>query len=206
MSLGHFRWWPVLVLAASVATQTEVFFAALTIGLVIVSPVLGGVWSGWPSRPRWMIVGIGVGVVCWVAPVIQQFTGSFGNLAGLLTSGGREKELGLSAGFRTLAFIVWPRPVWLAHNSFRTLYELTKGSVATGVLIFVVITATAAVAWRVNRRELSALAAIGELVFRSHRSDLRRSTFPTFRQSAVPGPNGMDRWAAAFDRGGVGSL
>ena len=55
VALGSFGWWPALVFTASVAAQTELFYAMVAAGLVIVCPFLGGWHSGRPRRFRWLM-------------------------------------------------------------------------------------------------------------------------------------------------------
>jgi hypothetical protein len=73
VALGSFGWWPVLVVTTSVAAQTESFYATVAAGLVIVCPFVGLWHSGRPARFRWLTIGAGVGVLCWLPAVIQEF-------------------------------------------------------------------------------------------------------------------------------------
>ena len=72
---GHLRWWPVLVLTASIAAQSHLAFALPAAVLAIVAPLAGirqrlGVGDGW----TWLPVGLAAGAACWTAPIVQQLT------------------------------------------------------------------------------------------------------------------------------------
>jgi hypothetical protein len=161
VSLGHFRWWPVLVFVASVATQTEVFFATVTLSLVVVTPFLAALQSKWPPRRSWLYWGIGVGFVCWLVPVIQQFGGQFGNMSEFVRAGGREKALGLTEGLRSLAYPLLPGPIWLRSSSYMAFRELGTEPILCGALVIIGLSAVAVIAWRTRRKDLSALAGVG---------------------------------------------
>lgn len=161
VSLGFFRWWPVLVFVASVATQTEVFFATVTVSIVVVSPLLAAQRSKPPTRRGWLYWGIIVGVVCWLVPVIQQFGGRFGNMSAFVDAESKEKALGLTEGLRSLAYPLTPGPIWLRSSSYKAFVQLGSESILTGALVIIGLLAIAVVAWRTRRRDLSALAAVG---------------------------------------------
>src|SRR5215469_5203442 len=69
------KWWPVLVIAASIATQAHLTFAFASIGLVLIALVVGLIDE---FRAKggytWLIAGVIAGAVCWVPPLLQQFT------------------------------------------------------------------------------------------------------------------------------------
>ena len=110
VALGSFGWWPVLVFTASVTVQSQLFYGLIVVSLVVVCPFLAGWHSGRPRRFRWLMIGVGVGIVCWLPTLIQQVFGSYGNLGGLLTA--RHQALfGLAFGVRNLGGIVWPTPL-----------------------------------------------------------------------------------------------
>jgi hypothetical protein len=162
VALGSFRWWPVLVFTASVASQTEVLFATISLVLVVVSPLIGIWHSGRPKRLRWVAVtGLVVGAACWIAPVIQQITGKVGNFAAILQARGSEPSVGLGFGLRTVALTVWPIPIWLHHYTLPgTVEELGRESEVVGLAVFVLLAAVIVWAYRQERRDLAALGGI----------------------------------------------
>jgi hypothetical protein len=162
VSLGRFGWWPVLVFTASAATQTEVLFATLTVALAVLSPLVAIARSGWPSRLRWLVAGLVVGILCWVPTIVQQFTGSFGNVSAFVDAEGSEKAAGLSSGLRTVTLAGWLKPIWLRHFSFPwTFYELDHQSTVIGWLVLLALVVVIALAWRTGRTGLASLASIG---------------------------------------------
>ncbi len=161
VALGSFGWWPVLVFTASVAVQAELFYALVAVSLVILCPFLGGWHSGWPRRLRWLMIGVGVGILCWLPPLIQEVFGSFGNLSGLLAARG-QASLGVAFGLRNLGGIAWPGPLPVRqYDPYTSFSSLGAGPVVAGVVVLVVIAVIAGVAARYRRKDLAALATIG---------------------------------------------
>jgi hypothetical protein len=160
VAVGSFGWWPVLVFTASVTAQTELFYAMFAVGLVVVCPFLGTWHSGRPKRFRWLMIGVGVGILCWLPSLIQQVSGSHGNLSALV-SGGREASLGLAYGLRSLGRVGWPSPLPLDHNSLYSFYFIQFVPVVCGVVVLAAIAAIAGAAWRYGYKDLASLATIG---------------------------------------------
>jgi hypothetical protein len=72
VAVGHLQWWPVVVVAASFATQCHLMFAIGSLSCVVVAPIVGFALSRRISW--WLPAGILAGVACWIVPVVQQFT------------------------------------------------------------------------------------------------------------------------------------
>ena len=161
VAVGSFGWWPVLVFTASVTAQAELFYAMVAVGLVIVCPFLGGWHSGRPRRLRWLMIGFGVGILCWLPPLIQQVFESPGNLSSLV-SGRKEASLGLAFGLRSLGRVAWPSPLPFSQYSLSFLVSSIESvPVVCGVVVLAVTAAIASTAWRYGRKDLAALATIG---------------------------------------------
>ena len=116
---GRLRWWPVTVVAASVVVQCQAAFGPPAVAVCLVAPVLGVVAL---RRQRVgigvvpLVVGLGAGVVVWVAPVIQQFTSRPGNLTLLARAAGDSGPLiGPMAALRALGGATEVPPNWV-HN------------------------------------------------------------------------------------------
>ena len=76
---------PIAVVVASLIVQTH-FTYAYPAGLVFVAGVVGFVMATWTSRSTWRPVAIWslvLGALCWVQPLVDQFTG-IGNLGTVL--------------------------------------------------------------------------------------------------------------------------
>jgi hypothetical protein len=161
---GHLRWWPVLVVTASVAAQSHLAFTLAATLLAILAPLSGvrrradGV-VGW----RWLAVGLGAGVACWTVPIVQQLTGHPGNVTVLLRCVGGHQVMGSSFGLQTLASAVVPPPLWFhrpSGSAHSLLHGLTAHSAGFGIAILVLLAAVAVVAWIARRKDLAVLAGV----------------------------------------------
>jgi hypothetical protein len=167
---GHRRWWPVLVVTASVAAQAHLMFAVASVGLVLVAAVTGLV-DRFRARGGygWLAAGLVAGAACWIAPLEQQVTSAAGraNMSLLLHAENGARHVGLGYALRAMASLAVPSSLWWQQNldQQHDLYQrLGSGPVAAGA---VVLAATAAglvlaVRW-LRSRELAGLAAIGLL-------------------------------------------
>lgn len=161
VALGSFGWWPVLVFTASVAVQAQLTYALVAVSLVIACPFLGGWHSGRPRRFRWLMIGVGVGIVCWLPTFIQEVFGSFGNVTGLFMARG-QASFGFTFGLRNLGGIAWPGPLPVRqYGTYTSFTSLRSGPAVAGVVVLVVMAVIAGVAARYRRRDLAALATIG---------------------------------------------
>ena len=167
---GRLRWWPMLVLTASVAAQCHLTYTLPAALLAILPPLLGtrarrgtrqeaGTSRGW----SWLPVGLTVGVACWATSVVQQLTSNPGNVSVLLRCVGSHRELGAGFGLQTLASAVVPPPLWF-HGQAATagglMRALTAHSAWVGLLVLAMLAVVAVVAWRSGRREVAVLAAV----------------------------------------------
>ncbi|HEX4245846.1 MAG TPA: hypothetical protein VHY77_09780, partial [Acidimicrobiales bacterium] len=164
VALGSLGWWPVLVLTASVAAQCHLIFAISAVALAVLAPVVGLVRNGRTDRFRWLWAGMGVGVICWIAPLIQQITRHPGNLSVLLHTDRTQPGLGIGSGLRILATSGSPHPIWLTRSPsgfFLTLLQLNGHSPEGGLVVLCLIVAITLLAWIFGRRDLAALGAVG---------------------------------------------
>ena len=166
---GRRRWWPVLVVTASVAAQAHLMFALASAALVLVALVAGvadtiraraGYW--------WAVFGLMAGAACWIAPFIQQITGRPGNLRMLIGSLGTRQPAGTAFGLKALSASVLPPTVWWRPAMSFRLEGIARviggGTPAFGVAVLVLTAALLAVAVRPLRsRRLAALAVVSLL-------------------------------------------
>ena len=167
---GRRRWWPVLVLTASVAAQAHLMFALASAALVLVALVAGladtiraraGYW--------WAVVGLMAGAACWIAPFIQQFTSRHGNLSLLIASLGTRQSAGSAFGLKALTASALPPAVWWQPSLSTRLRGHREGDrraarPGSEWRMLVLTAAVLAVAIRPLRsRRLAALAAISLL-------------------------------------------
>jgi hypothetical protein len=167
---GNRRWWVVLVIAGSVASQAHLMFALPSVVLVALTLAVGLVDSlRAKSGYRWVMAGLIVGAGCWVAPFIQQFTGRRGNLAALLNEHGVGPVTGAAFGLKTLTASIQPPPLWWPTSNrlhqLPALQRIADRPAGFAVATLIVIAAVLVIAMRPLRsRRLAALAAVSLLV------------------------------------------
>ena len=163
---GRRRWWPVLVLTASVAAQAHLMFALASAALVLVALVAGladtiraraGYW--------WAVIGVLAGAACWIAPFTQQFSSRHGNLSLLITSLGTRQSAGSAFGLKALTASALPPAVWwqpaLSTRHEGIAREIGGRAPVFGVVMLVLTAAVLPLAIRPLRsRRLAALATI----------------------------------------------
>jgi hypothetical protein len=173
---GHRGWWPALVVTASIASQAHLMFALASVTLVLLTLIVGVIdtvrSSTGRSKParavagyRWAIIGLLLGVACWLGPFIQQFTSRDGNLSKLIANS--ESGLGPRTGWvfavKAISAAVQPPPLWwkssLSPN--RIASEITAHSPWPGVIaLLILVVAIAAALGPLHSRRLAALAAV----------------------------------------------
>jgi hypothetical protein len=179
VAMGSVGWWPVLVLTASVSAQCHLIFAISAVALALLAPVVGLVRHGRTDRFRWLWAGAGVGVICWIAPLIQQVTTHPGNLSVLLHTHRTEPGVGIGFGLRVLSTLGSPHPIWLTRSPsgfFPILALLHEHSPEGGVVVLCLIVAITVLAWIFGRRDLAAVSAVA--VICSAATVLTFTTFP----------------------------
>jgi hypothetical protein len=167
---GRFGWWPVVVLFASVAAQCHLVYAITALALAVIAPLAAFGYRHRPPRWRWLVVGLAMGAVCWVTPLIQEASGHPGNLSLVLRSGTSHARVGLAFGIHALSMAVTPRPIWLTRYPYLAAFlggiphDVDSHSLVWAVLVACLVAVTVLVAWRGKRLELSALAVVGVVV------------------------------------------
>jgi hypothetical protein len=162
---GALRWWPVLVLVGSADVQSHMFYVISAGVLILGAPLLAWARQGRPERFRWLRIGLAVGVVLWLPPLIQEVTGHPGNISQLLRWGHHGKSVGTAFGLRTLSHAATLPPVWLRHypaNYFADFvaFIVPHGSVVGGLLVIFGLVVIGVAAWITSHRDLATLAAI----------------------------------------------
>lgn len=161
---GRRSWWPVLVIAASVAAQAHLMFAIVSAALALVALAVGLADSARDRAGyRWAVVGLVAGAACWAAPVIQQLTGRAGNLTALIHSEATAgHQTGLAFGLKALAGAAGPPPLWWTPlQSLLDLHVIERRSAWFGAVTLAVTVAALIAAIRPLRsRRLAALAGV----------------------------------------------
>ena len=159
--MGRTRWWPVLVVSASVAAESHLLFVVPAVALVVLAGMFGLI-TGRPRRYGWLVVGLGLGLLCWLAPLIQEL-GAHPNLSALIKSGRGQATLGLGFGLRMVGLAGAPNPIWLSHipSGFYTMavFEYGHAPWYGGVILGLLVVITVA-AFVTGRRPLGALGAV----------------------------------------------
>lgn len=168
---GRLRWWPVTVLAATLAAQTQEFVAIACIVLCLITPALGVLTvrrARAALRWGWAIVGLVVAFLLWIVPVVQQLTGHPGNFTLLwralhrhAATLGVEHALGaISAMTRLYPQWTNPLPTHSQLGGFFYAATIFSGAIWWGVTVLIVLAVIAAVAWWRGRTALAALATV----------------------------------------------
>ncbi len=160
--MGRTSWWPVLVVAASVAAQSHLLFVVPAVALVVLAGVFGLVARGRPRRYGWVGVGLGVGLVCWLAPLIQEL-GAHPNLTALIKSGRGQRTLGMGFGLRMVGLAGAPHPIWLTHlpSGFYKMVAFEYGHAPWyGGVVLALLAVITVVGFVTGRRALGAFGAV----------------------------------------------
>jgi hypothetical protein len=115
VATGATRWFPVLVVTASVVAQCHLFLAVPAAAVALAALGLGLLARGRHGGWGWIAAGAVVGLVCWAAPIFQQVRGQAPNLSAVLHANSGQHTLGVSFGLRDLAMAGAFRPIWLTH-------------------------------------------------------------------------------------------
>jgi hypothetical protein len=165
---GRFGWLPVAVGTASLAAQCHMSFVVPVAGALATGILLGV--AELKRFPLWPLgVAVGVGVACFLAPLVQQLTGHPGNWSALASNLDHEgRALGIRVGLRGIAAATSLPPSWWVHvpiistvsryQSFESL--IYDHSSSWGLTSLCLCGAIAISAWFADRRGLAALAAI----------------------------------------------
>ncbi len=167
---GRLRWWPVAVVAATVATQCQTAYAPPALAVCLVAPVVG-VAARHRDRstigPAWLLVGLGVGAALWAAPLAQQVAGHPGNLT-LLTRAARDSgpAIGWSAALHAFGGATGIPPSWVhppppsGAALFVAVVHTFSGPAWWGTVVLAALIVVTVGAWRAGRGTLSAMAAL----------------------------------------------
>ncbi len=167
---GRFGWWPPTILFASLAAQCHFLYVIPALAIAATAPLFGLALGFRPRGKRWMVAGLGVGALCWLAPLAQQVFARPGNLSLILHSGDGHPRVGAAFGLHALATAADPRPIWLTSFPYLSAFAnrapqyIASHASGWGVAALILVVAIAGLAWVTGRRELSALAAVGAVV------------------------------------------
>lgn len=168
MAAGDRAALPWAVAVASLVVQTHLSYVVL-LPLLLLVGVVGLVAATWSDRRRLrrpVFVAVGVAVVCWLQPLVQQFAGpGRGNLGELATSVGKgDPPLGPALGLRLVADVLGLGPFWArpSFETFAVLLERARIPALAPALVslgLVALGLVAAMLWGHRRRDTALLAA-----------------------------------------------
>lgn len=176
------RDWPALpwlVGVGSFVVQTHVGYTPVVLGLAAgaaVLAVLAHASAAPETGPRdpdagadtrsslrlWALVAAGVGVLAWLAPLVQQVTGNPGNLGEIVDSFRHPTEptAGWEVGFgvmgKELAFV----GPWITGDDATANGVVATGSTIPATVLVLVTAVLGAMAWRRGARDAGRLAAL----------------------------------------------
>jgi hypothetical protein len=162
---GRRGWWPVVVIAASIAAQAHLTYAIASAALIAVAFAVG-LADTIRARARywWLVAGVAAAVACWAAPLVQQFNHQPGNISAIFNGrGATGHQAGFTFGLKSIAAAARIPPVsWERLESLPGIYPVGRDSAALGVVILILLAAIAVAAARYLRsRRVVMLAVLG---------------------------------------------
>jgi hypothetical protein len=164
---GRRGWWPVLVIAASIAAQAHMVYALASAALVLVAFGVGLADTiRTHASYRWALAGLAAAVGCWTATLVQQFTASPGNLTTIFNSRHTTgPEGGLSFGLKAIAASVRvPAVSPMRLTSLPGIYPVAGDSAVAGGAVVLLMAVIAVAAARYLRSRRTVMLAIVGLV------------------------------------------
>lgn len=170
---------PWLVGIGSFVVQTHVGFAPAVVGLGAIACALGAFGqlrararqshessvveetTRWPTR-RWILVAVVVGVLLWLAPLVQQFTGTTGNLGDIIDSFRHPTEpvAGWEIGFGVMGRELGVVGPWITGDDVGPSGFLETASTIPATLLILATAALGALAWRRGAKDAGRLAVL----------------------------------------------
>src|SRR5258706_359947 len=185
---GRCGWFAAAVVTASIARQTHLMFAIAAAAVVVLAFAVGladtlrarkraGQRLGsarlrrrvgyWFAGYRWAVVGIFVGIACWAAPLVQQFTANPGNMTALFSPQGPPlPRTSVNFGLEAISAAAQPPAYWWQRMDSLGKLSNVWGRPALGgaiALAIIVLSLVAATGWLRSRRA-AGLAYRGGLV------------------------------------------
>jgi hypothetical protein len=166
---GHRRWWPILVIAGSVAAQAHLVYALASAALVVLALLVGLVDAvRMKAGYRWAALGVLACAGCWSAPIIQEIHGHPGNLTLLVDNQGTGQLTGVTFGYKTVAAALQIPPLWwspqhaLGWLGAASMITHRSAGFAVAAMALTAVSLLAAI-WPVRSRPLAALAGLSLL-------------------------------------------
>jgi arabinofuranan 3-O-arabinosyltransferase len=163
---GNLRYVPLLLFLGSVTIDSHLLFLFSVLCVLVGAPLCGWLLRR-PTNYRWLWWTLGVGFVCWIAPICQQLFSSRPNLSLLLQSGGvgssgKSHTFGFVLGLRALSRAASLNPIWASPRPIQPF--ASSNDVNTRNLLFCLVipalVAVAVFAWRKKSVTLCSMSVI----------------------------------------------
>jgi hypothetical protein len=170
VACGEYRLLPLAVLVGSFAAQSHLTFVTPVVLLLMTAVVALAINRprGEPDLRRWVLAGVGVAVVCWSFPLIDQAVHRPGNLVLLVRAATTDQAtLGWHTGWHAMAHTIGVVPWWLGQpkSGFTWITDLGNGTGAlrtiTTLLVLGALLGVAAIGWRRRRPEVWTVGLLG---------------------------------------------
>jgi hypothetical protein len=165
---GNLQYLALLLFIGSVAIDSHLLYLPAVAILLVFSPVCGWFMKR-PKGLRWLWWTVGVAIVCWFAPVYQEFFDARPNLSallrsqGILSGGQVQKKEGLIFGLHALGRAVSVSPIWASPrpiNPLTSANDLAHGNIALGLLVLVLMIVIVVVGVRRKERALVSMGVV----------------------------------------------
>lgn len=152
---------PVAAFAGSLCAQTHVPYVPLVAGVgalavlvLAVRSIRGGIPGGWRRAAPWAGASVGLLVVLWLPPVIEQMTRSPGNLAVIRDAFTHPTDRPVGVGSEALRTWLGYLDAWGLLEPYPSAGLVGNAVPGLGVATLVVWLGAVAVAWRMRRWDL----------------------------------------------------
>lgn len=158
-----------MVVVASVVVQSQAAFVPLAVALCMAAPALGLVVRRrvQGSGLGWLATGFGVGVVLWIAPLMEEITHRPGNLTLLVQAAGATSTVGASSALGALGGATRIVPNWVdplptggGLAQFYGVAGLVDGPKWWGLAVLAVLALIGIAAAWTGRRTLALVATL----------------------------------------------
>jgi hypothetical protein len=166
VGLGNLQYFALLLFIGSVTVDSHLLYLP-AVGFLLIFSLVCGWFMKRPGGLRWVWWTVGVAIVCWFAPVYQEFFDARPNLSALLRSvgilsGGKvQAKEGLSYGLHAFGRAASLSPIWASPrpiDPFASSNDFAHGNIVLGLLVLVLMVLI--VVWGVRRKE-RALVSMG---------------------------------------------
>jgi hypothetical protein len=165
---GNLQYFALLIFIGSVAVDSHLIYLP-SVGILLVLSLACGWFMKRPKGLRWLWWTIGVAVVCWFAPIYQEFFDARPNLSallrsmGLLSGGTVQKKEGLSYGLHALGRAASVSPIWASPrplDPFASANDLAHGNIVLAFLVLLLMAVIVVVGLRRKERLLVSMGVV----------------------------------------------